>query len=240
MWKKGAEYGTLMHARYELLGNLLEMTRNHTTHIVCEKDFIEQAPCFPEKEFFVRFCKDYRFQLFAGKSIFWRTELLLFHELLHITGTIDAVLYDEKHDEYIIIDYKRQKGKLATDPIGKNMRTKPISELPQSSRGKCLPAYEMIRNNNGNKYAIQLCIYARLFEEIFQKRVRAMFLICVDSTKIETDSAKALDIVQIDRSKYTQCINQLFSARAEEILFKVKDLPLPELQRKLLDYIIPY
>lgn len=147
---------------------------------------------------------------------FHRTEMLMWHNVLHISGMIDALLYDKNTDSYIIVDWKRCKGGVKGDPNPNNPRTKPVEQLAPSGRGQGLPAFEMLRNNNANKYGCQLTLYKQIFENMTGKRISGMFLVVVDHTKIGKSSA--LDIQEVPLTKFDECIRQVFENRAREML----------------------
>lgn len=147
---------------------------------------------------------------------FYRTELMMWHNVLHISGMIDALLYDKNTNTYIIVDWKRCKNGVKGDPDPNNKRTKPVHLLSAGGRGQGLPAFENLRNHNGNKYGCQLTLYKHMFEHMTGEKISGMFLIVVDSTKI--GKANALDIQEVPLTKYDECIRQVFENRAREIL----------------------
>lgn len=236
IWSQGSTLGTKMHNFFEDLGNLIEYDREHPQNGYSEFAKLYEAAehsDYDEKKYFLDFCE--QFGLVTGKRKFWRTEFLMAHDVLHISGMIDGLLYDTETDTYIIIDYKRMKGGLPKDP--KNPR-KPVHELGPRSRGQGLPAFECLRNHAGNKYGCQLTLYKNLFETMFPgKKVSGMFLIVVDSTKI--GKPEALQITEIPLDKYQDCIDQLMEARANEILANHEDTLPGELIKELCKFLPP-
>lgn len=152
---------------------------------------------------------------------FYRTELMLWHEVLHISGMIDGLLYDKNTDTYIIIDWKRCKGGIKGDPDPSNPRTKPVHLLSPGGRGQGLPAFEKLRNHNGNKYGCQLTLYKHMFEHMTGQKISGMYIIAIDSVKI--GKPNALTIHQVPLTKYDECIRQVFEDRARTILANYED-----------------
>ena len=168
---------------------------------------------------------------------FFRTELLMWHEVLHISGMIDALIYDKNTNTYIIVDWKRCKGGVKGDPDPSNKRTKPVHLLAPSGRGQGLPAFEKLRNHNGNKYGCQLTLYKHMFEHMTGEKVSAMYIIVIDSTKI--GKANALDIQEVPLTKYDECIRQVFEDRARNMLARYEDTLDDEHMDELIKYLPP-
>ena len=232
MWAQGAILGTRMHGHFEDFANLVEYDRDNNTEVHFKQLYdAEHLSLYPEKKYFMDFCN--KFKIFTGEVVFWRTEFLMCNTVLHISGMIDALLYDTKSDSYIIIDYKRVKNGLTRDP--KNPR-KPVHELSSKTRGQILPAFTALRNNNENKYGCQLTLYKNLFESMFpSKKISGMFLVVVDSEKL--GSPTALEFVEIPLQKYQDCIDAAFAARAQEILSNHEDNLPYDLVTQILQYI---
>jgi len=206
IWGRGATLGTEMHARFEELGNEAERVRGSGGDVLPELQFEER----PYYEAFVD-----AFGLREGGPLrFFRTEFVMWHSDLHVSGMIDAVLHDTRDDSYIIVDYKRVKGGVKGDPV--NPR-KPVHELAPGSRGRTLPGFLALRNNAFNKYGCQLTLYKRLFEHMLPgRRVSGLYLIVVDSLKL--GQRDALKITEVPVNKFDACVDEVFAARAQEML----------------------
>lgn len=210
-WGAGAREGTAMHAAFEDLTNLVayEMDRPAGDSSLTA-DYKVTNPR-SEYIFFDEFCV--RMGVRSGEREFYRTEMLMFDDRLHISGMADTFLYDKKTGGYIITDFKRMKGGLPSDPAKPR---KPIESLAANSRGQNLPAFECLRNHSGNKYGCQLTLYKRLFEYMYpDRKVVGMFLVVIDSSKLDGD---ALQIHEVPMGKYETCIDQAFGQRALDIL----------------------
>lgn len=209
--------GTKMHAHYEDLCNLLEYDKAHDSptlmqHLYCA----EKLEGYQEKTYFYDFVKMFKIDDVNSGLSFYRTELMLYDEVLHLTGTIDALLYNSIDDSYVIVDWKRCGGGLKCDPNPNNPNTKPVYKLSDSGRGAGLEVFKNMRNNSMNRYGSQLTYYKNLFERMTGKRVSALYLVVVDSKKIGQKSAMKVHAIPID--KYQEGIRQAFEERALEML----------------------
>ena len=216
-WSKGAEEGTKLHAHYEDMANIVEYDKDHppdegvklVQHLYDE----EKLTGFTEKTYFYEFIKAFKLDDPNSGLSFYRTELLLWHDVLHLSGTIDALLYDKKSDTYIIVDWKRCKGGIKCDPARPK---KPVHMLAPGGRGRGLPAFERLRNNSMNRYGCQLTLYKKLFEHMTGKKISGLYLVAVDSKLIGRKNALKIHNVPID--KYDMCIRQAFEERARHML----------------------
>lgn len=209
IWNKGSLLGTKMHDKFEVFANLLEYDRYFDKNNF--QNLYNSLVDFGEKSYFIEFCK--RFNILNRKIEFWRTEFLVFNSELHITGSIDVILYDKINDGYILIDYKRLKGGLKKNP--KKPR-KSIKKLTYSSKGHNSKEFEKLRNNNENQYGCQLTLYKKLFQHMFpKKKVLGLYIVCIDSNKINYQGA--LEILSVGINKYDSCINEIFEQRANYI-----------------------
>lgn len=159
-----------------------------------------------------------RFKLLEPTSgiNFHRTELLMWHNVLHLSGMIDALLYDKNSDTYIIVDWKRCKDGVKGDPNPNNPKTKPVHKLSAMGRGRGLPAFEKIRNNDENKYGCQLTLYKHMFEHMTGKKISGMYIVVINSTLI--GQPNTLDIKEVPLTRFDECIRQVFENRAREML----------------------
>ena len=229
-WSQGSTLGTAMHAAFEDLSNITEYERDH--HIESHQ-LRSLYTHIPEVQYFNEYCV--HMGIFSGKRIFYRTEMLLFHDVLNICGMADTMLFDTSTGGYIITDFKRIKNGLVTDPI---KPSKKIEDLAKSARGAHLPAFMKLRNHNTNKYGCQLTLYKTLFEYMNpDKRITGMYLVVIDSEKIGTEHA--LQISEVPIGKYDDCIQQLMGQRALDILREDPD-SVPEQLREKLDSFLTY
>jgi hypothetical protein len=234
IWGKGAEAGTKMHAVFEDLANLLEHDRQSPDSRFFEQLYHDVSmEGYFEKSYFLQFCEE--FGVKEGKFRFERTEFLMAHDVLHLSGMIDGLLYDVENDSYVIVDWKRTKVPLQKDPLKPR---KQLHELASSGRGQVLPAFMALRNHSGNTYGCQLTLYKHLFEHMFpEKKISGMFLVVVESTKI--GKSGAMVITEVPLNKYDTCIEQVFEARARRILADHGDeLPEP-LLKELVAFLPP-
>jgi hypothetical protein len=202
VWDCMRDKGVAMHAMYEKYANMLEYFRNKNQSS-CKEKFREivHENSFQNHCFF-KLCD--HFNIFEPNGVtFWRTELSVCDELLHIAGTIDAILRTQ-HDKYILIDYKRKK-KFLKDPLhGK----KEIKELSASAKGS--GCFSNIRDNDLSHVSLQLCFYKYLFERIFNKQV--IQLVCV----LIQEETNNFEIINIDENGYTSAVHDFCSLRAYE------------------------
>lgn len=236
VWSQGAILGTKMHAHFEDLCNLVEYDKDHPsetndktmTYLYTQSEL----EGYQEHAYFFDFVKQFGLDDPNSGIKFYRTELLMWHDVMHFSGMIDGLLYNEKDESYIIIDWKRIKNGLQTDP--KNPRKK-FEDISSKYKGQLLPAFMKLRNHSGNKYGCQLTLYKHIFEHMTGKRISGMFLVVVDSTKIGTK--QALKVHQVPLNKYDRCIQELFKRRAEDMLNKYHDTLDDDHMDALIEYL---
>jgi hypothetical protein len=221
-WAQGAILGTEMHEHFEKMCNLIEYDKDNGVppDDLESKYWLYQLDysTYMEKRYFSEFVQLYKLGLPGSRFSIYRTELIVYHDVLMISGAIDCLMYDRSTDTYAIVDWKRCKGGIKKNPL--NPR-KPISELSANSRGHGLPAFEKLRDINLNHYGCQLSVYRNIFEHMTGKTISAMMLVVVDSELI--GQPDALHITHIGLDTYSECVSQLFQFRAEELLTKDKD-----------------
>jgi hypothetical protein len=176
---------------------------------------------YREKLHLLMFLKQFAINCAKTGKRFYRTELLMWHDVLHLSGTIDGLVYDEVDDSYIIIDWKRCKDGVKGDPNPNNARAKPIHLLGPASRGTGLPAFEGMRNNDLNKYGCQLTLYKHMFQNMTGKRISGMFLVVVEHAML--NDVGALSLKEIPLTKYDEAIAQVFELRARDMMTKYSD-----------------
>jgi hypothetical protein len=214
-WSGGAIEGTKMHAIYEDLANLVEYDKanpDQASGLMMNLYAEATLGGYHEKAYFYEFVKQFKLDDPSSGMHFHRTELKLWHDVLHFTGTIDALLYNKRDNSYIIVDWKRCGGGVKLE--GLNLR--PARQLAVKSRGRGLEAFEGMRNSKLNRYGCQLTLYARLFEHMTGERISALYIVSVDSKKIGARSA--LKLIDIPMDKYKEAIRQAFEERAREML----------------------
>jgi hypothetical protein len=205
--------GTKMHEHFEDLCNLFEYNKAHPgTNL---DQYLEGLKEYPEKAYFFDFVNAFKMTEPNADIVFYRTELMLYHEVLHLTGTIDALLYNKRDNSYIIVDWKRCKGGVKGDPDPNRSGTKAVCDLAPSGRGARLEVFRNMRNNTMNRYGSQLTFYKNLFENMTGERVSAMYIVAVDNTKIGKKAAFKIHNIPLD--KYQEGIRQALEERALEM-----------------------
>lgn len=234
-WSTGSTLGTKMHNHFEDMANVVEWARKHgdadgSLMALYQNRNVDDG--YQEVRYFFEACE--QLGITSGKRKFWRTEFLMCHNVLHISGMADGILYDEEEDHYVIIDWKRVGGGLKGDPVN----GKPVSQLSEASRGRILPSFEALRKHDTNKYGCQLTMYKHMFEFMFpDKKIGKIFLVVVDSKKVGKDDA--LKIHEVPLNKYDQCIKEVFEHRAKDIMdLHSSSVPIA-LARKLMDFFPP-
>jgi hypothetical protein len=134
-----ASAGTKLHYDIECFYNRMEIQNNSV-----------------EYGYFLEFVKDF------GHSFKpYRTEWLIYHEELKISGSIDMVF--ENSDKTVeIYDWKRAKEIQYEDDFGQSATTTCISHLPDT---------------NFWHYSLQLNMYKRILEEKYGKTVVGLYLV---------------------------------------------------------------
>lgn len=231
-WGDGRLQGCRMHNTFEDMGNLLEFARDNPSHqdVLALYQAHDSLQGYREIRYFFEAMK--LLGVDGVKRRFYRTEFLMANPALSISGMADGFLYDIENDYYVIIDYKRVKGGIKGDP----MNGKPVETLAPSGRGQILPSFERLRKHSVNIYGCQLTLYKHLFEGMFPgRKVGAMYLIVVDSTKINKPGA--LKIHEVPLNKYDENITEVFQRRAWDILSDYSDTIPPTLTKELMKYL---
>jgi ATP-dependent DNA helicase PIF1 len=163
--QKKEEYTTDPDYKYyqmtkEQIKNVWEEARNSGTSL--HKDIEnylngEEYNDSPEFQFFLTFIKDH-----PTWSIY-RTEWLIFAEILKLTGSIDAVFKNEK-DEFIIVDWKR------------------INVLNYIGFGNGKFPFEHLPDSNFYHYSLQLNLYRNILERCYKIKIKDMYLVLLHDT----------------------------------------------------------
>ena len=154
----------------------------------------------PEFKYFLDFYKDHK-----HLKIF-RTEWLIFSELLKITGSIDAV-YENEDGTLTLGDWKRSK-EIKFEGYNNQCGKAPFSNL---------------QDCNYMHYSLQLNLYRNILETFYGKKIKEMFLVVLHP---DNDSYKKIMVNRMEKEG-----NLLFTYRKKqlatlgyEIAFDKKDL----------------
>lgn len=176
MWEKNrdasAGSGTKMHYDIECFYNNMEI----------QNDSIEF-------QYFLKFQEDYK-QLTP-----YRTEWMVFHEEMKLSGSIDMV-FENPDGTLQIYDWKRCKSIEHESNFGKYATTDCISHFPDT---------------NYWHYTLQLNIYKRILEEKYGKIVTDLYLVCLHPD----NQYKTYDRILVQ--KIDKEIDALFELRRKEI-----------------------
>lgn len=176
MWEKNrdasAGSGTKMHYDIECFYNNMEVQNDST-----------------EFQYFLKFQEDYK-QLKP-----YRTEWMVFHEEMKLSGSIDMV-FENPDGTLQIYDWKRCKSIEHESNFGKYATTDCISHFPDT---------------NYWHYTLQLNIYKRILEEKYGKTVTDLYLVCLHPD----NQYKTYDRILVQ--KIDKEIDELFELRRKEI-----------------------
>lgn len=151
--------GTDLHYEIECFNNNKTLLRGYTNkdlydiYLIDSKFTYESKPI--EWQYFINFIKD-NFYLKP-----YRTEWLVYHDDVKISGSIDMI-YENPDGTLSIYDWKRSKNITRINNFNKFAITPQICHLPDS---------------NYWHYALQLNIYKAIIEEKYNKIVKEMFLV---------------------------------------------------------------
>jgi hypothetical protein len=205
--------GTKMHALYEDMANLLEYDRVHAgaQTLIMYEDALREG--LYEKKYFFDFVFAFNLAGEGATRRFYRTEFMMWHPDLQITGTIDALIYDEVQKGFIIVDWKRCAGGVKGDPKNPKLR---VDQLSPGGRGQKLVEFERLRMNKENQYGCQLTLYKHMFERITGQRVIGLYIVAIDSGKLGQEDA--MRIIEIPLTKFDPAIKAVFRERAHTLL----------------------
>lgn len=216
-----ARRGTELHNIFEDLCNLFAYDMDHPDNgVMCRTYADLRLSNYPAAMYFQMFIVKFGLADPESGIELFRTELRVWDPVLHISGSIDVILYDRKNDSYIICDWKTSKKRLGAANPASGM---PIEQLSQYSKGKDLESFKLLRNNDMNKYSIQQHVYMRMFENLTGRRVSAVYLVCIQTSKIGSPDAFRVVPVPIEADgamgeHYLWCVDEMFQARAGEML----------------------
>lgn len=177
MWRQPARDGTYNHEQLELYynGQVADFTR-YEHHYLFRK--------FDRDH--VRYLEPYR------------TEMLLFHEKLRVTGSADILYRNKLSGRFVLGDYKFIKKLKKTG--GKTRGKPPLDHLPDC---------------NYIKYALQLSVYRYILETEYGFDVEDQFLLLLHKSQEEYIKEhtpyfkREVEALFEERKKYMQSINLL-------------------------------
>lgn len=166
-WKKNGEEvsraGTKMHNDIEIFMNNNKMKR--CTHEELYEEYFEKRmdeECInygieerKEWKYFLNYVKDKK------EMVPYRTEWMIYHEELKISGSIDMV-YENEDGTYSIYDWKRSKE---------------ITKINKYNNYAIVPCISHIPDSNFWHYALQLNVYRYILQEKYGKEVKELNLV---------------------------------------------------------------
>jgi len=160
--------GTAMHYQIECFMNDPVLPPQYTHRDLYNKwteGLKEGSPAAPEWTYFLRFVQDH----LDMKP--YRTEWLIYHDDLKLSGSIDMV-YENPDGTLAIYDWKRSKDITRVNTFNKYAKTACISHMPDA---------------NFWHYSLQLNTYKAILEAKYEKKVTSLFLVrlhpdCEDQT----------------------------------------------------------
>jgi ATP-dependent exoDNAse (exonuclease V) beta subunit len=126
----------------------------------------------------------------------YRTEWMIFHEELKLSGSIDMV-FENPDGTIQIYDWKRCEEIKFENGFNQFAKTECINHLPDS---------------NFWHYSLQLNTYRRILEEKYNKKVTDLFLVCLHPNNCNK-SFQEIRVPFLDRE-----IDDLFEMRREQVL----------------------
>ena len=179
-WTYSNKAGTHLHAEIENFLNNLEVTDDSK-----------------EYGFFKSFMDDHKdYQPY-------RTEWIIFSEVLRIAGSIDA-LFQDPEGNYIILDWKR-------------------SVVTYSDFEYAKPPINYLKDNTFVKYSLQLNLYRHILEKFYDMKIKDMFIIELHP---DNESYKKIQVPRWEKE-----LDNLFAYRAQTL--KRLKYTTPELENYL-------
>jgi hypothetical protein len=115
----------------------------------------------PEFDYFLKFEKDHEKKLTP-----YRTEWMVYHEDLKLSGSIDMV-FQNKKGELEIYDWKRSKA-IEYD-----------FDIPRYAKYALTPCISHFPDKNYWHYSLQLNVYKYILESKYGKKITKMCLVCL-------------------------------------------------------------
>lgn len=186
-WSQSANLGTKLH-------NDIEKRLNEEVYSNESKEF----------SFFEKFLRDH------SNLKPYRTEWMIFSEVLQIGGAIDAVFVDKNDGSYTIFDWKRS----------------PVSYVTFENY---LSPLEHLSDNTFTKYSLQLNLYKGILEAWYDIKIKDVFIIELHP---DNDSYK-----KIEAANYEAEIKHLFGYRATFLKTLMKKSEHPGLDGIISTYV---
>lgn len=166
-WSSAATEGTTMHETFEIYCNIYEQElREFGGDPRLTADYMKHLGDYYEIKFLLRFIE--KFNIGPGKFRFFRTEMKMYDPVLHMTGTIDLLLRDDRDGKYVIVDWKRSKHALKKPP--KKTRTTNPDNFGRT------PMLNKVYNCSYNKYSLQLHTYKYILEKNYGFEIKGLYL----------------------------------------------------------------
>lgn len=125
----------------------------------------------------------------------YRTEMLIFHPILRVTGSVDMIYRDKSDGKLIMVDWKFCKS------IGKS-----------KSNGVGIGKLSHLNNDKYYHYALQLNLYKRILEEIYGFEVKKMLIVCLHRSQ---SKFKKIEVIKLDNE-----ISYILNERKKELVYK--------------------
>ena len=188
-WKNSKYYGMTKEEIKGIWNNSKESASKEGTKIHYDIEcFYNNCPnenTSIEYKYFLKFAHDYK------HLIPYRTEWVVWHEDVKISGTIDMVFVDENGD-LVIYDWKRAKEISKTSGYNKFAKTECISHIPDT---------------NYWHYCLQLNTYKKILEDKYGKKVSGMYLVCLHPNN-SNESYQRIPVVDLSDE-----VSDLFAMR---------------------------
>ena len=183
--------GTKLHANIEYFYNGLKVDNSS-----------------PEYQQFLNFNEDYK-----NKLEIYRTEWMIFSDVLRLTGSIDAV-FKNKDGTFTLGDWKRSK-EISKESFNNETGMYPFSHL---------------LNCKYSQYSLQLNLYRAILEKFYDMKIKDMFLVVCHPNNKNNNYIK-IDIPRMDKEG-----DYLLRVRQNQLNLNI-DLNLPPLQKEEEEYV---
>jgi hypothetical protein len=188
--KQVSQLGTDMHYQIECFMNNPDFDNLIYCHQDLLHDYIQKQKGTNTKEWhhFLQYIED------SPAFVPYRTEWLIYHEELKLSGSIDMVYENPEDGTLAIYDWKRSKDITKINTFNRYATTQCISHLPDA---------------NFWHYALQLNTYKAIVEEKYGKKVSHL---CLVRLHPDDETYELLDVPIL-----TEEIRELFSLRKKTI-----------------------
>jgi len=188
LWEESRNLGTNLHKNIE----------NHLN----EEELSSSASI--EFQYFINFLKDH------STWKIYRTEWLIFAEMLRLTGSIDAVFQNEEN-EIILVDWKR------------------INVINYDGYGNGISPFEHLPDSNYYHYSLQLNLYRNILEKCYGLHVKEMYLVIlhpdnqnydkIEVKRMEKEATSLFDF-RFEQLKKMQEKPETYSETIEKLKYK--------------------